>query len=193
MANDLQKTNETTLSLTAISKPADLLACKPIQSQVKEMGEHRVLATIRMAVEKAFIALDILVDDHKMRILCEDLIDVYMTDSIEDIVQALKKGRSGKYGNNYGKLNMIVIREWMAKHLEEKSIIRERELSKKKKKHLEIDSSPIDYEVYKKRRREPKKTNAQENEFQKFRMSYLNGKIDTEGRILNDYKIKQSK
>ena len=67
--------------------------------------------------------------------MADDLIDQYKTDSLEDIREALKKGRRGHYGNNYGKLNMIVISGWMKLHLEEKAKAREAQIQKQKALH----------------------------------------------------------
>ena len=133
-----------------------------------------------MAVEKCFIALSVPADDVKVRILCEDIVDVYKYDSIEDIIEALKNGRRGLYGKNYAKLDMIVFSEWMANHLEVKASIREKELSKLKAKNLEIQSAEIDYDAYRKRMANEGKAkrtnNAEENAYQKFRMEYFDSK-----------------
>lgn len=86
--------------------------------------------------------------DMAISILTADIIDVYRYDSIEDVLWCLKKGRQGYYGTTYGKLNMIVIAEWMAAHLEAKAEAREKELSQRKaKSKLEVDG--VDYEAYK--------------------------------------------
>lgn len=67
-----------------------------------------------------------------IEVMAEDLIDCYKLDSLEDIAEALKKGRQGRYGKIYGKLNGIVLGEWMNKHLEEKAAAREKEISQNK-------------------------------------------------------------
>lgn len=77
-------------------------------------------------------ALDIEIDNIKMQLLVEDLVDKYKFDSIEDIQQCLKKGRRGDYGPTYGKLNMIIISGWMEKHLELKAAARENQNDKAK-------------------------------------------------------------
>ena len=183
---DLQKTKSGQFFLTEICKPDDLLKCKTIQYQVRTYGEQPVLGKIRMALEKSFIALDVPVDDVKMRILCEDLMDTYTHDSIEDIYQALKKGRSGQYGTNYNKLNMVVIAEWMSRHLEEKAIARERKVALLKAKNFDNQSEHIDYEAYRQRVNQPqkKRTNESENAYQRFRLNYLNKKNNTENEQL---------
>lgn len=147
--------------------------------QARHFGEDKVLAVIRAAIEKCAISLGITMTEEAIAVLCYDLFDVYRNDSVEDIIECLKKGRRGVYGfghNSRSNLNMILIHEWMVKHLEEKSEIREKELSKFKL----IDKEPlkdVDYESYKKRvqekQKEPKRTNANENAYQRYKLKYM--------------------
>lgn len=84
----------------------------------------------------------------QIELMAEDLIDAYKYDSLEDIAEALKKGRQGRYGKVYGKLNGIVLAEWMGNHLEEKAIARE----KSHKQNSEKSNNEIAFnEEFKKR------------------------------------------
>ena len=76
--------------------------------------------------------LNIDLSNEQLQILTEDIIEVYKWDSIEDIQICLRNGRQGKYGTTYNKLNMIVINDWMGKHLEEKAIAREHQYKEHK-------------------------------------------------------------
>ena len=129
---DLQKSKSLLLPVTQVS---DLLRTRPVQLQVKEHGRELILTMIRVSVEKCADSLGIKISDSQVVTLCNDLIDVYTHDSVEDIQQCLKKGRQGLYGFGHNKrdsLTMPLIREWMAQHLEEKAAERERIISDRK-------------------------------------------------------------
>lgn len=118
--------------LIQITKTSDLLKAKPINEQIIKFGRNEVNIQISNSVFKCAIGLNIELTNFQSQILIEDIVDKYKYDSIEDIQQCLKNGRRGDYGPTYGKFNMIVISEWMNKHLEKKSIARESQLKKQK-------------------------------------------------------------
>ena len=177
-AQDLQKSKSNTLCLEKTSKPVDLIKCKNISLQVKEHGELAVLTEVRLYVEKCAMALNIQMSQIQVVTLCEDLIDTYSHDSIEDLRECLKSGRTGAYGfghNSRNSLNMILIREWMAAHLEKKAI--EREKHHQKTKILKQPIEDIDYEAYKIRAKkedaEKKEAKRGSEDYQKLRAEYL--------------------
>ena len=90
-----------------------------------KFGRDSVQLEITKYVSICAHGLDIPMDNIKLQLLVEDLTDKYKYDSIEDIQQCLKNGRRGDYGPTFGKFNMIVISEWMSKHLDRKSAARE--------------------------------------------------------------------
>ncbi|MGH1436579.1 MAG: hypothetical protein ACRBG0_19205 [Lewinella sp.] len=102
---------------------------------IRTEGVAPVLDWVMRFVSKCATQLNISASAEFIETLSEDIIDVYKYDSLEDIAECLKKGRQGRYGINYGKLNMVVIQEWMAKHLEEK--YRAREAAHENSKHEE--------------------------------------------------------
>lgn len=166
-----------------------------MREMIKEFGIEPVQITIKKAVTKCCAGLNIHMDPGLIDLLVEDLVDVYKYDSVEDIIECLKKGRQGKYGfghNSRSALTMILIGEWMAKHLEEKAIAREKELQNQKKKDVpEIiknkEGNEIDmYEAYRRRQAGEKKkeklTNEQENEFQRLRLEYLKNSQKSEDK-----------
>lgn len=140
---DLQTSRATTLPLVQISKPADIFKARPILLQRKESGDETVLIEIRISVERCAMGLGINLSQDQIMVICNDIMEVYSYDSIEDIQQCLKKGRQGKYGFGHNKrdsLTMHLIREWMQKHLEEKAQIRENIIEHRK---VETNSKPI--------------------------------------------------
>lgn len=104
--------------------------------------------------------------------ISEDLIDKYRFDSIEDILGALKKGRQGYYGNNYHKLNLIVISDWVSMWLDDKAQAREKELNNKKSNKEPLGE--VDYDEYKKRIADQgERVDNGDNEYQNFRAKWL--------------------
>lgn len=112
-----------------------MLKCIPIKNQIEKHGAEKVYAFTIAYLDKCLTGIGIDIPDDKMKLLCEDILEVYSHDSLEDIVQCLKKGRQGYYGTSYNKLNMMVIQEWMSKHLEEKARLRENLHQSEKEKH----------------------------------------------------------
>lgn len=111
--------------LIQITKTSDLLKAKPINEQIIKFGKNEVNIQISNSVFKCAIGLNIELTNFQSQVLIEDIVDKYKYDSIEDIQQCLKNGRRGDYGPTFGKLNMIVISDWMSNHLEKKSAARE--------------------------------------------------------------------
>ena len=151
-----------------------------MQMMVSEFGGENVKLEIVISIQKCSVGLGIQMSEMQMSILADDLMDVYKLDSVEDIIQCLKKGRSGKYGfghNSRQSLNMMVLREWMAKHLDEKGEAREKELSKHKD-HNDDDLGLVDYEAYKSRILEEKKKPKPKSEiyFEALKAEYFESK-----------------
>jgi len=84
---------------------------------------------------KCAIGLGIELSNYESQILIDDIVDKYKFDSIEDVQVCLKNGRQGKYGTTYNKLNMVVISDWMFKHLEDKAAAREKAYQEYKKEN----------------------------------------------------------
>lgn len=96
------------------------------------LNEKEVNDKVMKMITKAGMQVGTDLTPMAIELMAEDLIDAYKYDSMEDIAEALKKGRQGRYGKIYGKLNGLVMAEWMNKHLEEKAIARENLLSQQK-------------------------------------------------------------
>ena len=145
------------MQLVTVSKPSDLINCIPISRQItdidkdgKSSGYNKVAGHILNALSETFLSIGCECTAKQLKLFTDDLMDKYRLDSIEDILECLKNGRQGNYGNNYGKLNMIVITDWMDQHLESKYREREKkEQNEKKKNASEIPT--IDYKAYRER------------------------------------------
>jgi len=82
--------------------------------------------------------------------IAETLLDTYPTESLADFILVFKRGSIGFYGNTYHKLDCATIMEWMAKHIEEKAIYRERDNTRLKQAESAVK---IDYAAYIERRK----------------------------------------
>lgn len=129
------KTSGSTSLTVATSKPADILACPTISQQIKEHGSQAVFFEISQYVERCALAIGVELSNAQLTVLVEDLKDMYRYDALEDLREALKKGRRGQYGygmHNRRTLTLPLIQEWMQKQLEEKSRAREERHQKRK-------------------------------------------------------------
>lgn len=133
-----------------IGKTTDLLNCEPVANQIRMHGQEEVLNVVKKSVLKLLMSVGQSIDPIFIEMTAEDLMDKYRLDSIEDIVECLKKGRQGTYGKVFGKVNMIVISEWMSIHLEDKYRERERHVHNQKEGN-EAKHNNIDYEAFKMR------------------------------------------
>lgn len=121
-----------------IGKTTDFLKTKPIREMSKAHGEDAVKGTITKAVIKCAMCLGIDMPFNLAVTLSEDIMDVYPYDSVESVLTALKNGRQGMYGfgmNNRKTLNMVLIRDWMEKTLDEIAKARQEEQNEKFKKN----------------------------------------------------------
>jgi len=133
-----------------IIKITDLLECIPVFIQKKYHSEKLINDKVINIIIKCVAQLDLNYSPDFIQILAEDITDKYSHESLEDIAECLKKGRQGNYGTSYNKLNMMVISDWMTKHLEEKAHAREKMIKQK----FQISKEPlavVDYEAYKTR------------------------------------------
>ncbi len=107
--------------------------------QIREGDERSVQAQVIGALSKCSEAMQISLSDNAMKIITEDLIDMYKYESIQDIIDCLKAGRRGVYGiNSYGKLNLELITKWMAVYLDAKYLEREK-VEKQKQTKVQED------------------------------------------------------
>jgi hypothetical protein len=165
----------------------DLLKAKPISVQIAQGHQEDVWRMIAKAVSKCDNMLGTNQDPSFLEDLAEEIIDEYKYDSVEDIIECLKKGRRGKYGKNYNKFNMIVVAEWMSRHLEEKAIEREKIIANRKKEEYEYPI--VDYDAYREKlKQEPKKKKAidKDEEYRKFKSEYYKNKILKENEKSNE-------
>jgi hypothetical protein len=124
-------------NISLIERTSDLsiFKAKPIKLQLSEHGELSVLTEVRLFVEKCAIGLNMKIDDQQMQILCDDIIDVYCYDSLEDLRECFKAARQGKYGFGFNRrtsITMELVKEWMAQYLSDKSSLREKLIHNRK-------------------------------------------------------------
>ena len=178
----LQRTSKDTLPLVPISEAKDLLKAKPIAMQLKQVNELTILTEIRISLEKCAMGLGIGLTDFQAETICQDILELYRTDSVEDVQQCLKKGRQGIYGfAHYSRssLSMPLISYWMSLHLEEKAQAREKELAQFKDVPEPIEN--VDYEAYKERTENEKKSSRSDSEYNHARASYFAERIKSAG------------
>jgi hypothetical protein len=130
-------------------------------SQVKDHGRGKVVATLILSLTKTAEVIGASLSKQALITMATDLVDKYSHDSIEDIMQALKKGRSGNYGTVY-RFNLPTVGDWMSAHLEEKSQVREEAWNRfkdtKKGEAPIVNPEELDQAVIPEGYQEPEKT-----------------------------------
>lgn len=147
--------------------------------QIQQHGENVVLSEIRLSIEKLAMSLNINLSDMQVLTLCEDVLDSYPYESIEDVRECLKNARRGVYGWGMlprNSLTMMHVREWMAQHLERKAIEREKLHQAEKAKSKKV-LEDVDYEAYKQRikfhKKQEEDLTEKEAEFRDYKARYL--------------------
>jgi hypothetical protein len=93
--------------------------CSPIVNQLKVRSKE-LKSSLDLVISKTVESLGLDLSETQIKLLVEDVIEVYKHESFEDLVLLFRNIRRGEYGKIYGKLNMIYIREAMAQYLENK-------------------------------------------------------------------------
>lgn len=134
---------------------------------------------IAPSIEKLAMALNIKMNEIQLLTLCEDIIECYPYDSIEDVRECLKRARQGQYSFGHhqrGVISMPLIREWMAQHLEVKAQIREKEIHNAKQNESIEKYQNVDYEAFKKRQSEKRKEKKGDEGYSNYKARYLASK-----------------
>jgi hypothetical protein len=84
------------------------------------------------------------VTDQQLVMIAQSIIDKYGYDNIEDLIIALKNGRSGVYGKLYGRFDGEVVLDWITQYMESKAEALEKLHHKKKTEMLEVAPGLID-------------------------------------------------
>ncbi|MCA6391582.1 MAG: hypothetical protein IM602_17300 [Cytophagales bacterium] len=117
---------------------------------VREVGKETIQQMLETEIIKLANQINVAhnINATQLPFIAETLLNTYPTESLADFILVFKRGAIGFYGNTYHKLDCATIMEWMAKHIEEKSMYRERDNSNSKKNE---EHTAIDYEEYKSR------------------------------------------
>lgn len=158
---------------------AEILDRPPI-AMVKKFVEP-VRLELFLAAELNKLRYSVNIDDRlnlqkeQIPAIAEQLLAMYPIESLEDFVLCFRRGAMGFYGSIY-RLDAAVIQEWFSKYLDEKYQLIESGWKKQKDEELQQDSV-LDYEAFKKRVpdliKKQRVTNENENEYQRFRLAYL--------------------
>lgn len=146
---DLQKISKISSQISTVSSPRDLVGTKPMKSLAHSYDGAiiEIHDFIKMALLKCTVALGINMSQAQIKMLVDDIYEVYSYESLEDIRECFKNARQGKYGFDMFKrdiISMPLVRFWMGLLLEEKAKARERikrEEKDQEKKPMEMASS----------------------------------------------------
>jgi len=171
----------------------DCLAGRPIVHLVKYGGKLEITKRVDIELTVCLELLQISLSGQAVKLLVSDMIKKYEYDSLEDILCCLRDGRNGKFGEIYGKFNMIVFSEWMRKHLDEKTGLREAKIYERDNAHNwesredYLESSKAGDEMQKaikkieqKRKRKIHDDEMKEFDYQKFKGEYLEKQSEVE-------------
>ena len=121
-----------------IGSPADLLKAAPITQLVRQnpATKEEILKEIKLSIIKCVESLGIEMQPNGVETMAEDIMEVYPVESVEDITYCLRQGRQGAYNDipTYGKFNMLFFKQWMARHLDKKYELKEKQLQAEKKR-----------------------------------------------------------
>jgi hypothetical protein len=107
----------------------------PICEMIRVTSSKEVAQAIDIALTKLVRSVNIgnNLNDDQIKVIVEDLIDRYKTESIEDFILVFKKARQGEFGTIYN-LHSAVIFEWVEKYLDTKYQVLEAKLRAEKNK-----------------------------------------------------------
>lgn len=145
--------------------------------------QKKITDEIKLSLTKCMHGLGIDLAPAAVSTLAEDIAEVYKYESVEDICHCLKQGRQGVYADipMYGKFNMIIFQQWMARHLDKKYAEKEKQIEAAKQVEKEEISRDEFYERGMKLREELQKIaegkTVSENNFFKEKVKYFAGRV----------------
>lgn len=131
--------------IAPICNAAESLTRPLIVALMKSGHKDDVIEVVCMSLEKCADALGVEMSESQKVNVVHDMIEEYKYEAVEDLIFVLQNGRKGHYGKVFGKLNMIVISEWMRNHLEDKARAREAISVGMKKPEMPTFSSRDEY------------------------------------------------
>lgn len=162
------------LSLIPVTNNIDLLKCKRIEQQLKAHSLNSVLLEVGKYLDKCLMGLNISMETENKVLLCQDIIQKYKGDSLEDIRECFLNGRQGTYGFGHESrhtVTMQVFTLWMNQHLGKKIDARERQTELRRAKSVAAGKELIDrnefYRAFKERAAKAKEEDANKGRAQK--------------------------
>lgn len=134
--SSIQKWNKNTALVQHTNKLTikECITAPQISYLVSEFGFKEVAIRIKKELEKINTLYGYNVNEGYYVLFVDMIIETYKFESMVDVVLCLTNGRNGKYGRPFKQLDPATFQfDWMAKHLEEKAIERERQHNNRKK------------------------------------------------------------
>ncbi|MCH7827000.1 MAG: hypothetical protein IIC75_03330 [Bacteroidetes bacterium] len=170
-----------------------------ISTLVSEYGFKTIAERIEKELRNINVLYGFKVQENYYPLFVDFIIQIYKFESMNDIIMCLTNGSNGNYGKPFKQLDPGTFQnDWMSKHLEQKSIEREKQYLENKHKWESKDD-------YLKAVKEGIKRQSQEKEiedadkqnvfdFNNFKMKYESGKGNesTEGTIPPDPKLRNN-
>ncbi len=129
-------------------------------SKFKTIDETKCIALITAALVEVSVMIPNELNDAQLRMMAMMTVNNFWHMKIKDILLAMNRGLSGKYGKNYGKFTYTMLSEWInAYDLEKVSYNVQRNLEMKNQIDstidLDIDYSKFSIEEYSKKDKKP--------------------------------------
>jgi len=117
-----------------------------INKHMEINGGRDSMKLIIMLVENTamFYNVNKNITEHQHVQIAQAIIEKYGYDNIEDVIIALKNGRSGMYGKLYGRFDGEVVLDWIAQYMESKAEAREKLHHQRKTELLDVAPNVID-------------------------------------------------
>lgn len=152
----LTKNEETITNLERDCTMQFCLDSPSISSQIQAFGRASVARSLDLLIMRLAIIVNVRhnITDAQIKIVVNDLLELYPNESLEDWVLVFKRMRQGYYGKTYHLLNLATIVEAMKTHLDEKYQLLEKQWNDQKTQK-EKDEGEIDIQkAYERLKRE---------------------------------------
>lgn len=106
-----------------------IMGAPVIRTLIKQVGETRIKLLLEVELVKLASRMNVAnnLTDAQVPFIAEELLKIYPTETLADMILVFRRGAIGHYGKVYHQLDASVIFEWMQKHIEEKAMYHERD------------------------------------------------------------------